>query len=65
MTITTERLDSGFWHIRGEGPCNWAQPPAWPCSEDVLRRYLFPQASEAFVRAVLKCMPASAQETHR
>jgi len=48
MTITITQLPSGYWHIRGRGPCNWAQPPHWPCSEEVLRAHAFPQASEEF-----------------
>lgn len=51
MTISAKRLASGYWHIRGDGPCNWAQPPTWPCSESVLREHAFPEASEAFIRA--------------
>ena len=53
MTITIQRLSSGYYHIRGEGPCNWAQPPRWPCSEDVLRQHAFPEASEPFLRAAV------------
>ena len=34
---TVTKLSSGYWHIRGIGPCNWAQPKTWPCSEDELR----------------------------
>lgn len=52
--ITVRRLDSGYWHVRGVGPCNWAQPKTWPCSEDELRQSAFPQASEAFIRAALR-----------
>ena len=51
--IIIQRLESGYWHIRGNGPCNWAQPPHWPCDEATLRAHAFPQASEAFIRAVL------------
>lgn len=51
MTITVTRLDSGYYHVRGVGPCNWSQPPQWPCDEAMLREYAFPEASEAFIRA--------------
>lgn len=27
MAISVRRLSSGYWHIRGVGPCNYAQPP--------------------------------------
>jgi hypothetical protein len=37
MKITYKRLPSGYWHIRGRGPCNWAQPPHWPCSKQTKR----------------------------
>jgi hypothetical protein len=51
VSIQVRRLDSGYWHVRGQGPCNWSQPPCWPCSEDVLRAHAFPQASEGFIQA--------------
>jgi len=51
MNITVKRLESGYYHVRGDGPCNWAQPRCWPCSEDSLRASAFPEASEAFLRA--------------
>ena len=53
MPITAKQLDSGYWHIRGDGPCNWAQPPWWPCNEETLREHIFPEASDDFVR---ECM---------
>ena len=53
MKITAKRLESGYWHLRGEGPCNWAQPPNWPCSEAVLRASAFNEASEDFIRDAL------------
>jgi hypothetical protein len=45
-------LDSGYWHIRGEGPCNWAQPPTWPCDPKVLDEHFFVQAGDRFRAAV-------------
>ena len=59
MKITATPMESGYWHVRGEGPCNWAQPPNWPCSEEVLRASAFNEASEDFIRAAL--MAAEAQ----
>ena len=53
MKITAKRLPSGYWHIRGEGPCNWAQPPAWPCSAQTLKDHAFQQASLEFLAAAL------------
>jgi hypothetical protein len=47
------RLSSGYWHLRSEGPCNWAQPPRWPCDEKTLREHAFPEASESFLRALV------------
>jgi hypothetical protein len=60
--ITVRRLDSGYYHICGRGPCNWAQPPEWPCSEEVLRKHAFPEASDEFIRAALR-LPESAIAT--
>ena len=52
--MTIKRLSSGFYHIRGNGPCEWTQPPDWPCSEQVIRKHSFPQASESFIQAAIK-----------
>jgi hypothetical protein len=52
--ISVKRADNGWWHIRGQGPCNWAQPPHWPCSEATLREHAFPEASEGFIRSALR-----------
>lgn len=52
--VTVQRLDSGYYHIRGVGPCNWAQPAAWPCDEATLRAAAHPEASEAFIQAALR-----------
>ncbi len=55
--INVKRLDSGYWLIRGYGPCNWAQPPHWPCSEHVLRQHAFLEASEPFIREAMGATP--------
>ncbi len=54
MLIRVKQLATGYWHVRGIGPCNWAQPPTWPCSEETLREHAFPEASEEFIRAALE-----------
>jgi hypothetical protein len=54
MKIEISRMSTGWWHIRGVGPCNWSQPPCWPCSEAVLRAHAFPQASDEFIKDALK-----------
>lgn len=54
MTVTVTRLDSGYYHVRGDGPCNWAQPPSWPCDEATLRAHAFTEASETFIHAALE-----------
>lgn len=56
MMIEAQRLDSGYWHIRGDGMCNWAQPSMWPCSEEELRASAFPEASEQFFQAARRLM---------
>ena len=51
--LAVRQLESGYWHIRGQGPCNWAQPPLWPCPDsDVLEESFFGEAAESFRRAV-------------
>jgi len=52
LTVTV--LSSGYVHLRGRGPCNWAQPKHWPCSEDELRKSAFPEASEDFILLALR-----------
>lgn len=46
-------LPSGYYRISGRGPCNWTQPPTWPCDEQTIRRCAFPEASEEFLAAVV------------
>ena len=53
-----DRLSSGYWHLRGDGPCEWAQPPHWPCDEATLREHAFPEASEKFIA---ECMADAAR----
>lgn len=57
--LGVRRLESGYWHLRGTGPLNWAQPPHWPCDEATLLAHAFGQASEAFV---LACLEAATDE---
>lgn len=58
MSVTARRLESGWWHVRGTGPCEWAQPPHWPCDEATLRANAFPEASEMFIRATVNAARA-------
>ena len=51
--IEVQRLSSGYHHVRGRGPCEWSQPPNWPCSESILRQYAFPEASNNFIREAM------------
>lgn len=30
--LVVKQLSSGYWHIRGRGPCEWAQGLNWPDS---------------------------------
>ena len=39
MEITVKRFPTGYYHISGEGVCDWSQPPRWPCDEATLRDY--------------------------
>ena len=47
--MTFRTLPSGYVLIRGRGPCNWAQPPRWPCTRDELSGSVFPEAGEEFI----------------
>jgi len=60
QAIRVERLASGYVKLSGSGPCEWAQPPVWPCSEEVLRAHAFPEASEGFIRSALRSIEKEA-----
>ncbi|MGH2878982.1 MAG: hypothetical protein ACRDK4_05160 [Solirubrobacteraceae bacterium] len=63
--ITVKRLESGYYQVRGRGPCNFAQPPRWPCDEETLRAHAFPEASEAFIQEVLRMMERLTEREER
>jgi hypothetical protein len=48
--LTVRQLSAGWWHIRGNGPCNWAQPPTWPIHPDELEQHIFHEAGREFRR---------------
>jgi len=52
--IRVRQLESGYWHVRGVGPCNFSQPPRWPCDEDTIRKHAHPEASDAFILRATK-----------
>jgi hypothetical protein len=54
--VTVKKLSSGYFHLRGYGVCNWAQPKHWPCSEKELRASAFCEAGEEFI---LDCIALS------
>lgn len=49
--IEVTQLSSGYYHVRGRGPCNYSQPPYWPADKETLRQHAHPEASEAFLEA--------------
>ena len=51
--VDIRKLSTGYYHVRGDGPCNWAQLPHWPADEQTIRAYAFPEASEEFIRAAV------------
>ena len=54
MTLDIRRLSSGYTHIRGNGPCEWAQVSYWPCGDEELTAGCFPEASNAFRVALFR-----------
>lgn len=46
-------LETGYYHARGVGPCNWAQ---WPAGEPVRDEHFFPEASPGFRQALAAWM---------
>ena len=48
--IMVKKLESGYYLVRGFGPCNFAQPPKWPCQDiEILRQAAHPEAGEMFL----------------
>jgi hypothetical protein len=63
--VTIRRLSTGYYHIRGRGPCEWAQPPgAPPYTVGYLRAHAFPEASEDFLREASRLTPADVEVTN-
>ena len=54
MEITVKSFRTGYYHISGEGVCDWSQPPRWPCDEATLRYYACPEASETFIACAME-----------
>ena len=50
MPIRVKRLSTGYWHARGNGPCEWAQ---WSVTGALTEDAFFAQASDRF-RKVLR-----------
>jgi hypothetical protein len=47
--FTVKRLESGYYHLRGVGLCNWAQPARWPVPDEAeLEESFFPEAGREF-----------------
>lgn len=46
--LSIRRLETGFWLIRGRGPCNWAQVRRWPCTRFELEEGTFHEAGDRF-----------------
>jgi hypothetical protein len=49
--ITVQPLESGYFLVRGIGPCNFSQPPCWPCDYELLESHAHPEASKDFLLA--------------
>ncbi len=54
MIATIQRLSTGYYLVRGVGPCNWSQPKTWPCSEEHFTAHAFPEASDEFIRDAMR-----------
>jgi len=62
--LRIKRLSSGFYHIRGIGPYNWAQPSHWPCDDAELERSCFREAGESFRFQLRKARDEAAEGEH-
>lgn len=56
IPLRIKQLPSGYWHIRGNGPEEWAQPANWPCSERELRAACGLGASHKFIQQCIEAM---------
>lgn len=54
--LKIRQLDSGYWHVRGDGFCDFAQPPHWPCSKETFLASCSPEASQPFKTEVLDAL---------
>ena len=61
MKIKIKRLPSGYYHIRGEGVCNWAQVERWPCTIEELEIGNFMRCEE-FIDSVMELSSAPKEE---
>ena len=62
--ITVKRLSTGYMMLQGDGPCEWAQIPEWPCSKAVLREHTFAEASARFRRECLEALEGARATSH-
>lgn len=62
MKLDIQKLSSGYIRLQGNGPCNWAQVPYWPCDEDTIRAGAFPEASEDFIDAAVLAASRAPEE---
>ena len=60
--IAVKRLSTGYVMLKGDGPCEWAQVPEWPCSKAVLREHTFAEASIAFRRECERMLEAEQEK---
>lgn len=59
ISLRVVKLSSGFFRVRGNGPCEFGQYSSWPpLDERALLEETFPEASESFREAVRKMMRA-------
>lgn len=62
--ISVRKLSTGYFIVEGDGPCEWAQPPCWPCDETTLLTHTFPQASAEFFNEALRRSERDAVSPH-
>lgn len=50
--LSIKRLSSGYFHVRGRGPCEWGQYETWPPTNSDINDGTFVLASDRFRAAV-------------
>ena len=52
--VSVRQLESGYWYVRGRGPCNWAQLLRWPTDLKSAKTASFYETGLTFITALAR-----------